>query len=694
MADDKDDSEVIIGYIDFRDIMYGLRLSSEDIYDDIALEFDHNMSKCTMEEYMEKIVNRDINENTEIYDVSNSKTSSLLDKNKCSIVLYNLFDNAKNPDELASNINIILAKAVIDNDYKYYGNSPTDSDKFRVFKVIERFPLIRHVSAGTAKLNIFSSNDSGIVFNIYHSGFRGNKFNITNYINNANEYNSDIYVLIIHMRYNDTTTLDDYKVNITKNNNNFYYGDTSSDVLSNELDLTNKMNVEFVNMHGNPIYESVPKVILYGNKVEINDFDGGYWNRTYNMHNDIKPEEIKEYLYKHDKTYERMEYEYIEEDSYRILQRDSYKIIAYFPGMKIDFIKKKKKIKINLKDFYRTIDNYSHIEHLPKDVQDKIYSDKDDIEAESDASNAFNNMSKLRDIKFNFDTKNVTNMDGMFRYCYFLTSLDVSHFDTKNVANMYGMFKYCSSLKSLDVSHFDTKNVTDMRDMFSACKSLKSLDVSHFDTKNVTDMRDMFYDCKSLTSIDLSNWDTKNVTDMRGMFYDCNSLTSLDVSHWNTKSVTNMNDMFNYCESLTSIDLSNFDTKNVIDMNDMFNYCESLTSIDLSNFDTKNVIDMNDMFSGCRSLKFLDVSHFDTRNVEDMNSMFSSCASLKYIILLDLSKNIKLLDLINTEYKTNIIKVLTSTDSYNTYKNTYNFLEDVNNYSIYRHNGMVDISKK
>ena len=611
MADDKDDSEVIIGYIDFRDIMYGLRLSSEDIYDDIALEFDHNMSKCTMEEYMDTLIF--IKEHRHMHDISNSKTLGLLNKNKCSIVLSDLFEGK--PDEVGNHINIILAKAVIDNNYKYYGNSPTNSDKFRVFKVIERFPLIRHVSADTAKLNILS-NESGTVLNIYHSAFRGNKFDITNYINNANEYNSDIYVLIIHMRYNDTTTLDDYKVNITKNNNNFYYGDTSSDVLSNELDLTNKMNVEFINVHGNPAYESIPKVILYGNKVEINDFDGGYWNRTYNMHNDIKPEKIKEYLDTHSNNSINMDNEYIEEDSYRILQRDSYKIIAYFPGMKIDFIKMKKKIKINLKDFYKSINNYKDITQLPKDIQDKIYSDKDDIESESDASNAFYKMGKLKSIKMNFNTKNVKDMNHMLSGCSSLISLDVSHFDTKNVTDMSSMFEDCISLTSLDVSHFDTRNVTDMSGMFNSCKSLTSLDVSNFDTKNVTDMDFMFSICTSLTSLDVSNFDTKNVEDMSDMFSDCYSLTSLDISNWNTENVTTM------------------------------------------------------------------------------DSMFDECDSLKYIILLDLSKNIKILDLINTEYKSNNIKVLTSTDSYNKYKDTYNFLEDVNNYNIYRHNGQVDVSKE
>ena len=73
-------------------------------------------------------------------------------------------------------------------------------------------------------------------------------------------------------------------------------------------------------------------------------------------------------------------------------------------------------------------------------------------------------------------------------------------------------------------------NVTDMNGMFRDCQNLTSLDLSSFDTNNVTDMNSMFYYCSGLTSLDLSSFDTSNVIDMSYMFSGCNRLTSLDLS--------------------------------------------------------------------------------------------------------------------------------------------------------------------
>ena len=55
------------------------------------------------------------------------------------------------------------------------------------------------------------------------------------------------------------------------------------------------------------------------------------------------------------------------------------------------------------------------------------------------------------------------------------------------------MFYNCSKLTSLDLSNLNTKNVTNMSGMFSTCSSLTSLDLSNFNTNNVTNMWRMFY---------------------------------------------------------------------------------------------------------------------------------------------------------------------------------------------------------
>ena len=57
-------------------------------------------------------------------------------------------------------------------------------------------------------------------------------------------------------------------------------------------------------------------------------------------------------------------------------------------------------------------------------------------------------------------------MDSMFSECSSLTSLNLSNFNTNNVTNMEGMFNKCSSLTSLNLSNFNTNNVINMNYMF------------------------------------------------------------------------------------------------------------------------------------------------------------------------------------------------------------------------------------
>ena len=187
------------------------------------------------------------------------------------------------------------------------------------------------------------------------------------------------------------------------------------------------------------------------------------------------------------------------------------------------------------------------------DMYELTISSEVKIEANSNSSRLFSELSKVKEIKFeNFDTSQVKNMGSMFHNCSSLISLDVSKFDTSQVTNMFGMFENCSSLISLDLSKFDTSQVTNMRYMFYECSSLTSLDVSNFDTSQVTNMSAMFLECSGLTSLDVSKFDTSKVTNMSMMFYTCNSLRKIYVSEynettdkgWTTKNVTDSRDMF------------------------------------------------------------------------------------------------------------------------------------------------------
>ena len=170
------------------------------------------------------------------------------------------------------------------------------------------------------------------------------------------------------------------------------------------------------------------------------------------------------------------------------------------------------------------------------------------------------------------------------------------------VTNMVAMFKYCYNLTSLDLSSWNTENVTNMGEMFSSCSSLTSLDLSHFNTSNVTHMDKMFIACEELTSLDLSGWNTSNVWDFNLMFSGCSKLTTLDLSHFDTKKVSNMDKMFKYCYNLTTLNLSGWNTGEVVYMEKMFSDCSKLTTLNLSGWNMSNVTDMRSMFHGCGSL--------------------------------------------------------------------------------------------
>ena len=222
-------------------------------------------------------------------------------------------------------------------------------------------------------------------------------------------------------------------------------------------------------------------------------------------------------------------------------------------------------------------------------------------------------------IKFNFFIKDCS---YMFYNCYNLINVDLSSFNTKNVSNMEGMFS-CNELKSIDLSLINTENVTNMSSLFNFCVNLENCNLSNLNTKKVINMKNMFHKCNKLQKIDLSSFETKNVTNMEGMFGSCFSLNDIDLSLFNTKKVNNMSFMFGYCEGLKSLNLSSFDTKNVTNMNGMFENCSNLKILDLSSFDTKNVTDMSYMFHRCTNLNSLNLSSFNTKNVTNMNNMFS-----------------------------------------------------------------------
>ena len=247
-----------------------------------------------------------------------------------------------------------------------------------------------------------------------------------------------------------------------------------------------------------------------------------------------------------------------------------------------------------------------------------ILSDRK-IYANPDCFHTFYELTELTSVDFsNFETGMVTNMRGMFRGCTKLTEVkNISSWDTKNVEDMEFLFRDCPSLVSLDLSGWNTAKVKILYGTFYKCSGLTSLDVSSWDTSDVADMNSMFLDCGSLTSLDVSLWDTGKVSNMRNLFRNCNKLTAIDVSSWNTSSVTNMFCMFYGCSKLTSLDLSSWNTASVTDMSHMFLSCGRLVSVYVgSGWNTDNVSSSGKMFEQCKKLKGGQGTSYDSAHTD------------------------------------------------------------------------------
>ena len=64
-------------------------------------------------------------------------------------------------------------------------------------------------------------------------------------------------------------------------------------------------------------------------------------------------------------------------------------------------------------------------------------------------------------------------MREMFSHSLNLTYLDLSSFETKNVTDMNGMFRSCGNLKNIDLSSFNTQKVINYYFIFENCNKLE-----------------------------------------------------------------------------------------------------------------------------------------------------------------------------------------------------------------------------
>lgn len=146
----------------------------------------------------------------------------------------------------------------------------------------------------------------------------------------------------------------------------------------------------------------------------------------------------------------------------------------------------------------------------------------------------FNDCVKLKSIDVkNWNTSNVFSMFQTFALCESLTDLDLSGWDTSNVTEdnrggygMAEMFMSCWSLKNIKFpSNFITSNTKNINGIFKACSGLETLDLSSWDTTGIQSCDAMFNDCYELKTIYVSDkFNVSNATSGPTLFYNCYNL--------------------------------------------------------------------------------------------------------------------------------------------------------------------------
>lgn len=107
-----------------------------------------------------------------------------------------------------------------------------------------------------------------------------------------------------------------------------------------------------------------------------------------------------------------------------------------------------------------------------------------------------------------------TNINSSYLFSRFsrLISIEkLKYFNMGELVNMSYMFQNCISLEGLNLDSFDTRNVTNMQGMFSSCKNLINIIYGdNFVCKINEKIYDMYTNCSANRPTD-SSWDGKIV---------------------------------------------------------------------------------------------------------------------------------------------------------------------------------------
>ena len=130
----------------------------------------------------------------------------------------------------------------------------------------------------------------------------------------------------------------------------------------------------------------------------------------------------------------------------------------------------------------------------------------------------------------NWDTSNVTRMEGMFNNADAFNQ-DIGNWNTSKVTNMYSMFRLNSGFNK-DIGNWDTSSVTNFSYMFNSATAFNQ-DIGRWNTANATNMTKMFRTASAFNQ-DLSGWCVPNISSLPDNFKTQSPLSNDNTPVWGT----------------------------------------------------------------------------------------------------------------------------------------------------------------
>ena len=186
-------------------------------------------------------------------------------------------------------------------------------------------------------------------------------------------------------------------------------------------------------------------------------------------------------------------------------------------------------------------------------------------------------------------------------YLFYLSAANpasVSGLDTRNVLNMEGMFRG-TTVFNQPIGTWDVSKVSNMSEMFRNAGSFNQ-PIGTWNTGSVTNMASMFessFSPKSPFNQAIGTWDMSKVTTTNNMFRECaafNNGGSPNINNWNVSSVTNMVGMFDQAAAFNQ-PIGDWDTSNVTGMASMFAVAIVFNQ-PIGSWNVSKVTSMNAMF--------------------------------------------------------------------------------------------------